>query len=180
MNVIQTELPGVLIIEPRVIGDERGFFVETFQLERYRAAAGISLAFVQENHSRSQRGVLRGLHFQRKHPQGKLVRVARGEIFDVAADVDPASPSFGRWVGATLADGNQRQMWIPPGYAHGFLVLSEVADVEYKCTDYYHPQSETGVVWNDPELAIAWPGEAPMLSERDRRLPTLADLKRAP
>jgi dTDP-4-dehydrorhamnose 3,5-epimerase len=179
MKVLETDLPGVLIIEPRVIGDERGFFVETFQVERYRSAAGISLAFVQDNHSRSRRGVLRGLHLQREHPQGKLVRVSRGEIFDVAADVDPASPTFGKWVGTTLSDAEHRQMWVPPGYAHGFVVLSEVADVEYKCTDYYHPQSETGVVWNDPTLAIEWPCEAPTLSDRDRRLPTLADLKRA-
>jgi dTDP-4-dehydrorhamnose 3,5-epimerase len=180
MKVLQTDLPGVLIIEPRVIGDERGFFVETFQRERYLSAAGIALEFVQDNHSRSRRGVLRGLHFQREQPQGKLVRVPRGEIFDVAADVDPASPTFGKWVGATLSDVSHRQMWVPPGYAHGFVVLSEVADVEYKCTDYYHPQSEAGVVWNDPTLAIEWPCKAPTLSDRDRRLPTLADLKRAP
>jgi dTDP-4-dehydrorhamnose 3,5-epimerase len=179
MNVIETELRGVVIIEPKVIGDERGFFVETFQLERYRERAGVSLPFVQDNHSRSRRAVLRGLHLQREHTQGKLIRVARGEVFDVAADIDPASPTFGRWVGVTLSDTNHRQMWIPPGYAHGFVVLSEVADFEYKCTDYYHPQSETGVIWNDPDLAIPWPCEAPILSDRDRRLPTLADLKRA-
>lgn len=178
MNVIETELPGVLIIEPKSFGDERGFFVETFQVERYRERAGISLPFVQDNHSRSRRGVLRGLHLQRERPQGKLIRVARGEVFDVAADVDPRSPTCGRWVGVRLSDANHRQMWVAPGYAHGFVVLSEVADVEYKCTDYYHPQSETGVIWNDPDLAIAWPCEAPILSDKDRRLPTLADLKR--
>jgi dTDP-4-dehydrorhamnose 3,5-epimerase len=180
MNVIETELPGVLIIEPKRFGDDRGFFLETFQLERYREDAGISQPFVQDNHSRSRRGVLRGLHLQRMHPQGKLIRVARGEIFDVAADIDPASPTFGQWVGVTLSDTNHRQIWIKPGYAHGFVVLSELADVEYKCTDYYHPQSEIGVIWNDPDLAIAWPCEAPTLSERDRRLPKLADSKRAP
>jgi dTDP-4-dehydrorhamnose 3,5-epimerase len=180
MNVIETELPGVLIIEPKSFGDDRGFFLETFQDERYREQAGISLPFVQDNHSRSRRGVLRGLHLQREHAQGKLIRVARGQIFDVAADIDPASPTFGRWVGATLSDDKHRQMWVPPGYAHGFVVLSDVADVEYKCTEYYFPQSEIGVVWNDPDLAIAWPCEAPILSERDRRLPRLAELKRAP
>jgi dTDP-4-dehydrorhamnose 3,5-epimerase len=176
MNVIATALPGVVIIEPLVIGDDRGFFLETFRLERYRELAGISLAFVQDNHSRSRRGVLRGLHLQRERPQGKLIRVARGEVFDVAADVDRNSPTFGRWIGATLSDHNHRQMWIPPGYAHGFVVTSDVADVEYKCTNYYHPQSEIGVVWNDPDLAIAWPCDEPILSDRDRRLPTLASL----
>jgi dTDP-4-dehydrorhamnose 3,5-epimerase len=176
MNVIETELPGVLIIEPKSFGDERGFFVETFQAERYREHAGISLAFVQDNHSRSRRGVLRGLHRQYEHPQGKLIRVARGEIFDVAADVDPSSPLFGRWVGTTLSDVTQRQLWVPPGYVHGFVVVSEIADVEYKCTDYYYPQAETGVIWNDPDLAIRWPCDEPILSDRDRKLPTLADL----
>lgn len=176
MKITHTDLPGVLIIEPQRFGDERGFFLETFQSARYREQAGISLAFVQDNHSRSTRGVLRGLHLQKQHAQGKLVRAARGEIFDVAADVDPRSPTFGRWVGVTLSDTNHRQLWIPPGYAHGFLVVSDVADFEYKCTDYYHPQSETGVIWNDPELDIAWPIESPTLSEKDKRLPTLAEL----
>ena len=176
MNVIETELPGVKIIEPRVHGDARGFFVETFQARRYADAAGITLPFVQDNHSRSRRGVLRGLHLQTRRPQGKLVRVARGQVFDVAADIDPSSPSFGRWVGVTLSDTNHRQLWIPPGYAHGFVVLSEIADFEYKCTDYYHPESETGVIWNDPDLGIAWPIENPQLSDKDKRLPTLASL----
>ena len=137
LKVTPTELAGVVLIEPDVYGDERGFFVETFQAERYREAAGIALPFVQDNHSRSRRGVLRGLHLQTARPQGKLVRVSRGEVFDVAADIDPASPTFGRWVAAILSDENQHQLWIPPGYAHGYLVLSEVADFEYKCTDYY-------------------------------------------
>lgn len=176
MKITQTELPGVLIIEPKVFGDERGFFLETFQAERYSAMAGISAKFVQDNHSRSRRGVLRGLHLQKQQPQGKLVRAARGEIFDVAADIDPRSPTFGRWVGVTLSDTNHRQLWIPPGYAHGFMVVSEIADFEYKCTDYYHPQSETGVIWNDPDLAIVWPVEDPVLSDKDKRLPTLASL----
>jgi dTDP-4-dehydrorhamnose 3,5-epimerase len=131
---------------------------------------------VQDNHSRSKRGVLRGLHLQTRHVQGKLVRAARGEIFDVAADVDPKSPTFGRWVGVTLSDTNHRQLWIPPGYAHGFLVVSETADFEYKCTDYYDPQSEAGVIWNDPDLGIDWPIENPTLSEKDKRLPKLAEL----
>lgn len=176
MKVTKTDLPGVLIIEPKAFGDERGFFLETFQSERYREAAGISLPFVQDNHSRSKRGVLRGLHLQTRHVQGKLVRAARGEIFDVAADIDPKSPTFGRWVGVTLSDTNHRQLWIPPGYAHGFVVVSEIADFEYKCTDYYDPQAEAGVVWNDPDLRIAWPIEAPTLSDKDKRLPKLAEL----
>lgn len=176
MKVTATDLPGVLIIEPRVFSDERGFFLESFHAERYREEAGIALEFVQDNHSRSRRGVIRGLHAQRQRPQGKLVRVARGETFDVAADIDPRSPTFRRWVGVTLSDENHRQLWIPPGYAHGFAVVSEFADVEYKCTDYYRPELEIGIRWNDPELAIAWPIENPTLSEKDKRLPTLAEL----
>jgi len=176
MKITETDLAGVLIIEPTAFRDERGFFLETFQSERYRDLAGISLPFVQDNQSRSKRGVLRGLHFQRRRVQGKLVRAARGEVFDVAADVDPKSPTFGRWVGVSLSDTNHRQLWIPPGYAHGFVVVSEIADFEYKCTDYYEPQSEAGVIWNDPDLGIAWPIENPTLSERDKRLPRLAEL----
>jgi dTDP-4-dehydrorhamnose 3,5-epimerase len=179
VKVVDTELPGVKIIEPKVFGDARGFFVETFQLERYRDSVGITLPFVQDNHSRSRRGVLRGLHLQKARPQGKLVRVARGEVFDVAADIDPASPTFGRWVGVTLSETNQHQIWIPPGYAHGFVVVSEVVDFEYKCTDYYDPESEAGAVWNDPDLGISWPVDEPLLSERDRRLPTLAEIQAA-
>lgn len=179
MKVTSTDLPGVMLIEPAVHGDERGFFVETFQAQRYLSGAGIELAFVQDNHSRSRRGVLRGLHLQTARPQGKLVRVARGEVFDVAADIDPKSPTFGRWVGAVLSDRNHQQLWIPPGYAHGFQVLSEIADFEYKCTDYYDPQAEAGVVWNDPELGIDWPIGEPTLSAKDVRLPTLADLRRS-
>jgi dTDP-4-dehydrorhamnose 3,5-epimerase len=179
VKITETALPGVLILEPRVFADARGFLVETFQAERYRTEAGITATFVQDNHSRSNRGVLRGLHLQQRHPQGKLARVTRGEIFDVAADVDPRSPTFGRWVGVTLSDANHLQMWIPPGYAHGFVVLSETADFEYKCTSYYDPQSESGVIWNDPDLAIEWPIDNPTLSEKDRRLPTLASLASA-
>ena len=177
MKVIETQLPGVRIIEPRVHGDSRGFFVETFQAERYRRDAGIELAFVQDNHSRSGRGVLRGMHSQRKRPQGKLVRVARGAVFDVAVDIDPRSATFGKWVGVTLSDENCRQLWVPPGYAHGFVVLSDVADFEYKCTDYYDPSDEVGVMWNDPDVGIVWPLEDPLLSAKDQKLPSLAQLK---
>jgi dTDP-4-dehydrorhamnose 3,5-epimerase len=179
MRVVETELPGVLIIEPKVHGDERGFFVETFQAERYASQAGIALAFVQDNHSRSRRGVLRGLHAQKLHPQGKLVRVSRGEVFDVAVDIDPHSPRFGKWVGVSLSDINGRQLWIPPGYAHGFAVISELVDFEYKCTDYYHPEDEVGLRWNDPEVAISWPLDAPMVSAKDATLPTLAQIRGA-
>ena len=179
MKITETRLPGVLVIEPNVYGDERGFFVETFQVGRYRDLAGIDLPFVQDNHSRSRYGVLRGMHAQRNHPQGKLVRVARGEVFDVALDIDPDSATFGQWAGATLSATNGRQMWVPPGYAHGFVVLSEVADFEYKCTDYYHPDDEYGVIWNDPDAAITWPIDDPILSDKDTALPTLAELRSA-
>jgi dTDP-4-dehydrorhamnose 3,5-epimerase len=176
LNVIETRLPGVRIIEPKVHGDARGFFVETFQVERYRDA-GIDLPFVQDNHSRSSRGVLRGLHAQKPYAQGKLVRVSRGAVFDVAVDIDPRSATFGQWVGVELSDSNHRQLWIPPGYAHGFQVLSEIADFEYKCTELYHPETETGVIWNDPELAIEWPIREPQLSPKDLKLPTLAEIR---
>ena len=176
LHVIQTALDGVLIIEPKSYGDRRGFFLETFQAERYREHAGIDLPFVQDNHSRSSRGVLRGLHAQRAHPQGKLVRVARGEVFDVAVDINPTSNTFGTWVGAYLSDENHRQLWIPPGYAHGFVVLSDVADFEYKCTDLYHPEDEIGLIWNDPQVNIDWPISNLVISEKDARLPTLAKL----
>ena len=172
MQVIATRLPGVVIIEPRVFLDGRGFFLESYHARRY-ADAGIGLAFVQDNHSRSRKDTLRGLHFQRTRPQGKLVRVIEGEVLDVAADVDPASPTYGQWVGVTLSAENFRQIYVPPGYAHGFCVLSDVAQVEYKCTDFYDPADEGGVMWNDPVLAIDWPTTDPILSERDRRHPPL-------
>lgn len=178
MNVIGTKLPGVVIIEPKVHGDERGFFIETFQADRYRKEAGIELAFVQDNHSRSTRGVLRGLHAQQPNPQGKLVRVARGEVFDVAVDINPRSQTFGQWVGVTLSDKNHRQFWVPPGYAHGFVVLSDFADFEYKCTDYYYPQHEVGLIWNDPDVGIEWPITDVKLSAKDLKLPTLAELRK--
>lgn len=176
MNVIETALPGVLIIEPKAFGDHRGFFLETFQVERYREA-GITLPFVQDNHSRSQRGVLRGLHFQKTRPQGKLVSVSRGAVYDVAVDIDPASATYGQFVGVELNDDNHRQLWIPPGYAHGFCVLSEVADFQYKCTDFYFPADEGGLLWNDPDVGIPWPITEPQLSAKDVNNPRLRDLK---
>ena len=175
MKVIETALPGVLIIEPKAFGDHRGFFLETFQVERYREA-GITLPFVQDNHSRSQRGVLRGLHFQKTRPQGKLVSVSRGAVYDVAVDIDPASATYGRFVGVELNDDNHRQMWVPPGYAHGFCVLSEVADFQYKCTDFCFPADEGGLLWNDPDVGIPWPITEPQLSAKDIDNPRLRDL----
>jgi len=176
MNVIATSLPGVLIIEPRVFRDERGFFFETYHAERYRDA-GLDVTFVQDNHSRSVRGTLRGLHWQVERPQGKLVRVLFGEIFDVAVDIRVDSPTFGDWVGVSLSADNFRQAWIPPGFAHGFCVTSEVAEVEYKCTDFYDPPSERGLIWNDPEVGIDWPITDPILSARDQRHPGLSALR---
>jgi dTDP-4-dehydrorhamnose 3,5-epimerase len=180
VKVVETALPGVLIIEPTVHGDGRGFFLETFHAERYRREAGIELPFVQDNHSRSSRGVLRGLHAQRQHPQGKLVRVTRGEVFDAVVDIRRGSPTFGQWTGVTLSDSNHRQFWVPPGFAHGFVVLSETADFVYRCTDYYHPEDEIGLLWNDTEVAIDWPVAEPLLNARDRKLPTLAQLRALP
>lgn len=175
MNVIQTVLPGAVIIEPRVFGDARGFFVETYQDKRYKEA-GISLDFVQDNHSRSSYGVLRGLHFQKTRPQGKLVRVTSGRVWDVAADINPASPTFRQWVGVELTGENQRQFYVPPGYAHGFVVLSDTADFLYKVTDYYDPQDEGSVAWNDPDLNIDWHIVEPKLSAKDAAAPTLQQL----
>lgn len=172
MTVLTTKLPGVLIIEPEVFKDERGFFLETWHARRY-AAAGIEMPFVQDNHSRSVKDTLRGLHFQRTKPQGKLVRVIEGEIFDIAADVNPDSPTYAQWVGVSLSADDFRQIYVPPGYAHGFCVVSEIAQVEYKCTDFYDPADEGGVMWNDPVLGIAWPTETPILSRRDQQHPPL-------
>ena len=175
MNVTETQLAGVLIIEPKVFGDARGFFKETFQAERYREA-GIEYTFVQDNYSRSQKGVLRGLHFQITKPQGKLVSCPKGAVFDVAVDIDPESTTYGQYVGVELTEDNHKQLWVPPGYAHGFCVLSETADFQYKCTDYYDPSDEGGVIWNDPDVAIEWPITHPSLSSKDALLPTLAEL----
>lgn len=176
MNVIETSLQGCVIIEPTVYGDERGFFLETFQTEKYAAVAGIHTPFVQDNHSRSTRGVLRGLHFQKTKPQGKLVRVVRGEVFDVAVDLRKGSTTFGRWEGVILSENNKRQFWVPPGFAHGFLVLSEIADFEYKCTDYYDPSDEGCVLWNDPALNIDWPLGKPILSHKDANAQLLREV----
>ncbi|MCC4275244.1 dTDP-4-dehydrorhamnose 3,5-epimerase [Marinomonas communis] len=177
MNVINTKIPDVVIIEPKVFGDERGFFLETFQAERYLEEVGINLPFVQDNHSRSGKNVLRGLHFQKSKPQGKLVRVVRGEVFDVAVDIRKTSPTYGQWAGVLLSEDNKRQFWVPPGLAHGFVVLSEIADFEYKCTDYYDPSDEGSLVWNDPDVGIDWPeGIAPILSEKDQKALRLKDL----
>ena len=168
MNVIKTNIDDVVIIEPKVFGDERGFFLETFQAERYKELAGIDLPFVQDNHSRSGKNVLRGLHFQKTNPQGKLVRVVRGEVFDVAVDIRKDSPTYGLWAGVILSEENKRQFWVPPGLAHGFVVLSDVADFEYKCTDYYDPSDEGCLMWNDPTVDIEWPeGIEPILSAKD-------------
>lgn len=171
MNIIRTAIPDVLILEPKVFGDARGFFMETYNRRTFADVSGLDIDFVQDNHSRSARGVLRGLHYQLRQPQGKLVRVAAGAVFDVAVDIRRASPTFGRWVGVELTAENQRQLWVPAGLAHGFVVLSESADFLYKTTDYYAPQHERCIAWNDPQLAIAWPdiGMAPLLSAKDAK-----------
>ena len=174
MNIIETELPGVLIVEPKVFGDERGFFMESYNAGRY-AEAGLPESFVQDNLSFSRRGVLRGLHFQNPQPQGKLVSVLQGEVFDVAVDIRIGSPTFGRWAGVTLSAENKRQFYVPPDFAHGFVVTSDVALFYYKCTDYYAPASEGSVLWNDPEIGIEWPIESPTLSEKDWAAPTLRE-----
>ena len=169
MTVIPTAIPDVLILEPKVFGDSRGFFFESFNAKIFREAIGVDTHFVQDNHSRSARGVLRGLHYQIEQPQGKLVRCTLGEVFDVAVDIRRDSPTFGKWVGAILSAENKLQMWIPPGLAHGFLVLSESADFLYKTTEYYAPQYERVIRWNDPDLAIDWPITGlPLLAEKDR------------
>jgi dTDP-4-dehydrorhamnose 3,5-epimerase len=178
LTVRATELPGVVVVEPERYGDERGFLQERYHAERY-AAAGIDFPVRQVNHSRSARGVLRGLHYQIRRPQGKLVAALSGRIFDVAADLRPQSATFRHWVGVELCAEESRQLYIPPGYAHGFCVLSEEADVLYHCSDLYDPEDQAGVRWSDPELAVAWPVAEPLLSERDRALPTLAAARAA-
>ena len=178
MQVFDTAIPDVKLIEPKVFGDDRGFFLESFQADRYAQQAGITLPFVQDNHSRSARNVLRGLHFQRSKPQGKLVRVVRGEVLDVAVDIRRGSPTFGNVVAEILSEDNKRQLWIPPGLAHGFVVLSETADFEYKCTDYYDPSDEGSLIWNDPDLNIDWRVTDPILSAKDAQGLRLAELYR--
>ena len=168
MKVTPTEIPGVLILEPKVFGDQRGFFFESFNQQVFNEATGLDVHFVQDNHSRSAQGVLRGLHYQISQPQGKLVRVVSGEVLDVAVDIRQSSPTFGKWVSVLLTGENQRQVWVPPGFAHGFVVLSETADFLYKTTDYYAPQFERAVLWNDPTLAIDWQLKTePKLSAKD-------------
>ncbi len=177
MNVIQTALPGVLVLEPKVFGDARGFFMESWNAHAFRKATGVDATFVQDNHSRSARHVLRGLHYQVVRPQGKLVRVVAGEVFDVAVDLRRSSPTFGRWTGTALSAANHRQMWIPPGFAHGFLVLSDSADFLYKTTEYWFPEHDRALAWNDPAVAIEWPldGASPLLAAKDAVAPRLAD-----
>jgi dTDP-4-dehydrorhamnose 3,5-epimerase len=175
VRVVATAIPEVLVIEPDVHADGRGFFLETYHADRYRAY-GIAGPFVQDNHSRSGQGTLRGLHLQTARPQGKLVRVIEGEIYDVAVDVRRGSPTFGRYVAVSLSAENFRQCYVPPGFAHGFCVVTPTAQVEYKCTDIYDPASELGILWNDPALGIPWPVKEPLLSPRDARHPTMAEL----
>lgn len=180
MRFLATDLPGVTVVEPDVHRDGRGFFLETFHFEKYRAA-GIPGPFVQDNHSHSMKGTLRGLHAQRRRPQGKLVRAIEGEMFDVAVDIRRGSPTFGKWVGIVLSGENFRQLYIPPGFAHGFCVLSERVHVEYKCTDVYTPGDELGILWNDPGIGIDWPIKDPILSGKDAAAPSLsAQLDRLP
>ena len=179
MNLTATALPGVFILEPRVFGDERGFFLESYNHRAFESAIGERVQFVQDNHSRSRKGVLRGLHYQIQQPQGKLVRVVRGAVFDVAVDMRKSSPHFGRWTGVELSEDNHRQLWVPPGFAHGFVVLSDTADFLYKTTDYYAPQHERSVAWNDADIGIDWPLAAhgiaqPQLSDKDRAAVPLA------
>ncbi|HTQ78513.1 MAG TPA: dTDP-4-dehydrorhamnose 3,5-epimerase [Thermoanaerobaculia bacterium] len=176
MSFTELEIPGVILVEPRVFPDERGFFLETFHEQKYRAG-GIPESFVQDNHSRSVKGTLRGLHSQRHQPQGKLVRAIEGRIFDVAVDVRRGSPTFRRWVGVELSAENFLQLYIPQGFVHGFCVLSDVAQVEYKCTDYYAPHDEQSVRWNDPDIGIAWPITDPVISPKDHAAPRLSEIE---
>ena len=174
MKYIDTPLPGVILIEPDVHEDRRGYFIELYHLDRY-AKAGLPARFVQDNFARSVHATLRGLHYQRRHSQGKLVTVTEGTVFDVAVDVRRGSPSLGKWYGVELSAENKRQLYIPPGFAHGYCVVSEMAAVMYKCTDFYVPEDEGGIIWNDPALGISWPIETPLLSAKDQSLPTLAE-----
>ena len=174
-QVSPTHIPDVLIIEPKVFGDSRGFFFESFNAKNFASATGLSVSFVQDNYSRSAKGVLRGLHYQVEQTQGKLVQVSQGAVFDVAVDIRKSSPTFGQWVGCELSDANHRQLWIPPGFAHGFMVLSESADFLYKTTDYYAPQHERCIAWNDPSIGIDWPSDiTPLLSAKDQQGVSLA------
>lgn len=175
MNIITTNLPGVLIIEPKVFGDSRGFFLETWQQQRYQQI-GIDESFVQDNLSFSTKGVLRGLHYQQPNAQGKLVAVVAGAVFDVAVDIRCGSPTFSQWTGALLTGDNHRQFWIPPGFAHGFCVVSDTAYFTYKCTNFYSPQTEGGIIWNDPDIGIKWPLQEVILSDKDKQYQKLCDI----
>ncbi|ELX10747.1 dTDP-4-dehydrorhamnose 3,5-epimerase RfbC [Janthinobacterium sp. HH01] len=177
MNVIATPLEGLLVLEPRVFGDDRGFFYESFNARRFAELTGVTLPFVQDNHSRSARGVLRGLHYQIQQAQGKLVRATAGSVYDVAVDLRKSSPTFGQWYGIELSAENKKQMWIPPGFAHGFVVTSDAAEFLYKTTDYWAPEHERSILWNDPAIGIAWPAldAAPLLSGKDQAAALLAD-----
>ena len=173
-TVTKTELPEVLLLEPKVFGDARGFFFESFNARDFAQATGLDVQFLQDNHSKSAKGVLRGLHYQIEHPQGKLVRVTQGEVFDVAVDLRRSSPTFGKWVGEVLSADNKRQLWIPPGFAHGFLVTSDTAEFLYKTTDYYHPEFERSLLWNDPTVGVQWPLPfTPLLAAKDNTAATL-------
>ena len=176
MRIVETPLPGVVVIEPRVFRDDRGFFLEAFNAGRF-AQHGLPTVFQQDNHSHSVKGVLRGLHYQLRRPQGKLVTVIRGRVFDVAVDIRKGSPTFGKWYGAVLSDEEPRYLWIPPGFAHGFCTLSDVADVVYKCTDVYAPDDDRGVLWSDSFIGIEWPIDAPLLSDKDRRMERLTETR---
>ena len=176
MEVVATPIAGVLLIKPKIWGDARGYFVETWQQERY-AAAGIDLPFVQDNHSKSTYGILRGLHFQKTRPQGKLVNVSLGSVFDVVVDIRPGSASFGQWYGVELTQDNQWQLWVPPGLAHGFTVTSESAHFHYKCTEYYCPEDEGAIRWDDPDLGVVWPVDQPVLSNKDKIAPSWQEFK---
>lgn len=178
MKVISTSIPDVMIIEPKVFGDSRGFFFESFNQKNFSRETGLDVEFVQDNHSRSAKGVLRGLHYQIRQPQGKLVRVVRGAVFDVSVDIRKSSPTFGRWIGVELSEDNYRQLWVPPGFAHGFYVLSESADFLYKTTDYYIPDFERSLLWNDPLIGVSWPiaaGTQPIISAKDINAARLDD-----
>ena len=177
MLVQATKLKDCVIIEPRMFGDNRGFFFETFSKQRYLEEARIALEFVQDNHSRSAKGVLRGLHFQKTKPQGKLVRVVRGCVFDVAVDLRPKSVTFGQWISVELSEQNKKQLWVPPGFAHGFTALSNDTELEYKCTAYYDPEDEDSILWSDPQLSIPWPVTKPILSAKDADAGLLKDLQ---
>jgi len=176
VNVVKTNLQDCVIIEPKVFSDPRGFFLETFQAARYATEAGIKMPFVQDNHSRSIKGVLRGFHYQLNYPQGKLVRCVSGAVFDVAVDLRDGSPTFGQAAWVILSDDNQKQFWVPPGFAHGFCVLSDVADFEYKTTNYYHPEDEYALLWSDSSLGIPWPIEHPIVSDKDVKAPLLSSI----